>query len=242
MRILIIRHGDPDFETDGLTETGKKEAELLSQKLEGENINEVYCSVLGRARLTAEPTLRKKGLTAAYCEWLREFNYVDLPNPEYGSEDVRWDMLPEYMNKFPELYEKDGWYKSELIKGSDVYESYKAVCDSFDKVLAKNGYVRDGNCYKVICPNHNTIAFFCHYGLSGVLLSHIMNCSPYSIWQNALLPPSSVTTVYTEERREGIASLRVCGIGDISHLYANGENASFSGRFCETFTDDTRHD
>lgn len=242
MRILIIRHGDPDYAIDGLTQKGALEAELLSQKLEKEDITAVYCSVLGRAKKTAEPTLRKKGLTAVYCDWLREFNYA-VPNKFiYGSNDVLWDMLPECMNKFPELYNPDSWYESEPIKNTDTYEKYKAVCKSFDDVLESYGYKRDGNCYKVTCANHDTIALFCHYGVSGVLLSHIMNCSPYTIWQNAVLLPTSVTTVYTEERREGTASLRVCGMGDISHLYAHGAEPSFSARFCETFTDDTRHD
>ena len=68
-----------------------------------------------------------------------------------------------------------------------------------------------------------------------------MNCSPYSIWQNGFTAPTSVTTFYTEERIEGTASMRCSGIGDVSHLYAGKEEISFSGRFCECFTDETRH-
>ena len=43
MRILIIRHGDPDYEIDGLTEKGKREAALLAKRLEKEDITAVYC-------------------------------------------------------------------------------------------------------------------------------------------------------------------------------------------------------
>lgn len=32
MRIFIIRHGDPDYSIDGLTEKGKREAELLRER------------------------------------------------------------------------------------------------------------------------------------------------------------------------------------------------------------------
>ena len=39
MRLLIIRHGDPDYEKDCLTEKGKKEAALLAEYLKDENIN-----------------------------------------------------------------------------------------------------------------------------------------------------------------------------------------------------------
>ena len=31
MRILLIRHGDPDYEHDTLTEKGRREAELLAR-------------------------------------------------------------------------------------------------------------------------------------------------------------------------------------------------------------------
>ena len=33
MKILIIRHGDPDYEHDSLTETGWTEASLLAERL-----------------------------------------------------------------------------------------------------------------------------------------------------------------------------------------------------------------
>ena len=33
MRLLIIRHGDPDYEKDSLTPTGWREAEMLANRL-----------------------------------------------------------------------------------------------------------------------------------------------------------------------------------------------------------------
>ena len=33
MKLLIVRHGDPDYDIDSLTEKGWKEVEYLSQKL-----------------------------------------------------------------------------------------------------------------------------------------------------------------------------------------------------------------
>ena len=54
---------------------------------------------------------------------------------------------------------------------------------------------------------------------------------------------TSVTTVCTEERRNGIAYLRVTAFGDISHLNIHGEPPAFAGRFCETFGNtEQRHD
>ena len=53
MELLIIRHGDPDYTIDSLTEKGWKEAEYLSEKLVKMDIQDFYVSPLGRARDTA---------------------------------------------------------------------------------------------------------------------------------------------------------------------------------------------
>lgn len=243
MRIIIIRHGDPDYEIDGLTEKGKREAWLLGDRFANEKVDKVYCSVLGRARLTAQPILDRLGMTAEYCEWLREFDYAAKIKLPYMDEAVGciWDIQPEYLNTLPEIYSPTEWHNAEFLRGTAVREAYDNVCREFDKVLASHGYVRDGYNYKAVRSNHDTIVFVCHYALSGVLLSHIMNCSPYSIWQNMVALTTSVTTLYTEERRDGIASLRCCGFSDISHLTQGGEEPSFAARFCECFEDDTRH-
>ena len=242
MKILIIRHGDPDYAVDGLTPKGKKEAELLSERLiRDENISAAYCSTMGRAKLTAKPTLEKLGLDCEYHDWLREFNYPQVKLPYLSDTAICWDLMPQFMDENPQLYSPTEWINVDFIRNSDVPNAYKTVCEEFDKVLAKHGYVRDGLKYKVTNPNHDTIAFFCHFGLGGILLSHIMNTSPMTILNNGFFPPSSVTTIFSEERAEGIASFRCCAMGDTSHLYPAKEAPSFSGRFCECFTDDTRH-
>lgn len=242
MKLLIIRHGDPDYEIDGLTEKGKREAALLADRLALENITAAYCSSMGRAQRTAEPTLARLGITAELCDWLREFEVPRIRLPYLDAPRCCWDLLPEFVSSEPDLYSPDRWKSVPVIRDSSVPLAYDEVCAAFDNCLASHGYVREGSHYKAVRPNHDTIALFCHYALSCVLLSHITNSSPYSFWQNTFLAPTSVTTIYTEERRSGIASLRCSSIGDISHLYVAGEPASFSGRFCECFSDDSRHD
>ena len=53
MKILIIRHGEPDYSIDSLTEKGWREAELLSRRLAPLGIRDFYVSPLGRAQDTA---------------------------------------------------------------------------------------------------------------------------------------------------------------------------------------------
>ncbi len=241
MRILIVRHGDPIYETDTLTEKGEREARLLSERLCKENIKKIYCSTLGRARLTAQPTLDKLGVKAEYCDWLREFGYAKIKLPYLEEEKYCWNLLPSFAETCPEIYSPTEWRNVNFIKNSNVTECYDAVCREFDKVLERHGYKREGNSYKVTAPNNDTIVFFSHFGLTAQLVSHIFCCSPFTVSEHSITPPTSVTTFYSEEREEGLARFCMCGFGDVSHLYKYDEEPSFSGRFCERFTDDTRH-
>lgn len=241
MKILIIRHADPDYSIDSLTPKGRVEAELLSRKLEKLDISDFYVSVFGRAKDTAEYTLKKVNKTPHICEWLKEFPcIIDRPDKK---NIIAWDWLPEDWTKVDEFYSHTEWWNVETLKKGKVYEEYKRVTQEFDKVLKKHGYERNGSFYNAVNSNEETIAFFCHFGVECVLLSHLLNISPMVLWHGFCALPSSVTTLVTEERRRGIASFRTLGFGDISHLYAGEEEPSFAARFCETYDNfEQRHD
>ena len=44
MVIYFIRHGDPNYEDDCLTEKGVKQAELLAERVKNLKLDEVYFS------------------------------------------------------------------------------------------------------------------------------------------------------------------------------------------------------
>lgn len=241
MRILIVRHGDPDYERDSLTEQGWKEAELLSERLTKLKVKDFYVSPMGRAKDTASLTLKKMNRTALECEWLREFG-VQIKRPDVpGSPAIAWDWLPADWTGEEEFFRRDLWETQEAMRDGEVGKEYRWVTKNFDRLLAEHGYVRDGEVYRVTEANRDILVFFCHFGLGCVLLSHLMHISPMILWHHTCLAPTSVTTLYSEERVGGIAVFRASGIGDISHLYAGGEEPSFSGRFCEVFDSEDRH-
>ncbi len=241
MKILFIRHGDPDYELDSLTPKGFREVELLADRMEKTPVTEFYCSPLGRAQATARPTLERLNKTAETLWWLEEFPSYIL-DPETKKRRIPWDLMPSYWTKREELYDKNTWLDSDVMQSGDVAIKYSAVTKAFDEFLARHGYERVGNLYRAVRPNTDTIAFFCHFGIESVLLSHLFGLSPIVFWQGFVALPSSVTTVITEEREEGIAYFRCNNFGDISHLYAANEPPSFSARFCETYSNmEERH-
>lgn len=244
MKILIIRHGDPDYEHDTLTEKGRREAEYLSEllcEIDSENTY-YYTSPYGRARDTATIALSKTCRTAEVLPWLREFDvFINRPDVAHRKH-IAWDWLPQDWTKDPKLYLKDHWAENERMAEGGVGEEYRKVAEQFDKLLAYHGYVCDGGCYRAERSNHDTIVLFCHFGSGSLLLSHLWGVSPMIVWQNFCAQTSSVTTLVTEERRKGIAAFRMLAYGETTHLYVHEEEPSFAARFCECYEDDTRHD
>lgn len=255
MKLLIIRHGDPDYSIDNLTEAGKKEAAALADFLKTQKITSFYVSPLGRAQATCDYTLKAMNRTAETLPWVREFNakvrfaedewlQAALPVSPYlagRGYTIPWDVLPYYWTADERYYHKDDWRKTKIAHHSDMEEVYKTVADGLDALLEKHGYVREGNYYRVERANHDVIALFCHFGVECVMLSHLLGISPFALWHGFVAAPSSVTSVYTEERQAGVAIWRVAAFGDTSHLALAGLSPSDHARFCECFEDDTRH-
>lgn len=242
MKLLIIRHGDPDYSIDSLTPTGWKEAELLAQRICKLDVKAFYVSPLGRAKDTASITLKRMGRTAQVLPWLREFSPADHDPNQPGAKPM-WDWLPQDWTAEPCFYHPDTWHQAPYYTKVGAAKEAKWVADGLDALLAKHGYVRQGRLYRAEKPNEDTIVLFCHFGLECVLLSHLLGISPMVLWHGTCAAPTSVTTLTTEERREGIACFRMNAFGDTSHLYAAGQEPAFAGRFCEMYTNaDQRHD
>ena len=240
MKILIIRHADPDYENDSLTQKGAREARFVTERLLKESPAAVYVSPMGRARKTAEEYLKKTEIKPTVYTWLREFIH-DVTFPD-GHKQIPWDLMPEFLNKNPELYDMNKWYLNPLMQTGNIKEEYDKVSEGIDALLKKHGYERDGLIYKVNNPTTDTIMLFCHFGVECVILSHMLNVSPVLLWQGFCCAPTGVTTVYTEEREKGKAQFRVSAFGDISHLYINNEPPAFAARFCEIYDNhDERH-
>lgn len=234
MRLMIIRHAEPDYSIDSLTPRGWEEAEILAKRISKLNVKAFYCSPLGRAKDTASCTLKAMGREAEIMPWLQEIPI--LPDVPHTDKPVcAWDWLPQDWTKEPDFFLHDKWAQVQTMAKAGMGTYCAQVTDGLDAVLAHHGYVREGNFYRVEKSNQDTVVFFCHFGLECVLLGHLLHISPMVLWHSTCAAPTSVTVLNTEERREGIASFRMSNFGDISHLYAAGKEPSFAARFCETY-------
>ena len=126
MKIIIVRHAEPDYSIDSLTEKGFREAELLSERMIRLDVKEFYVSTMGRAKDTARPTLTKLGREAIECEWLREFSHP-IARPDRADSDVVWDWLPEDWTPVDDYYLNDRWADTDIMKAGGIKEDFKRL-------------------------------------------------------------------------------------------------------------------
>ncbi len=257
MRLLFIRHGDPDYENDTLTEKGHREASLLAKTAKDLTLGTCFLSPLGRAQDTARYCLEAAGLTGQTMDWLRELppnlNLDQAPEFQNAYTNIKiidgirqncsfWDMLPDFWTEDPCYMDPVRWRESPITKKCNLLQIYDDACRNLDALLEEHGYVREGRHYRVVRESTETLSFFCHFAISCALISHLWAVSPFTLWFHTQLAPSSVTELVTEERTPGYAHFRSQRIGDISHLFMGGEEPSFSGRFCEVYSNkEQRH-
>lgn len=255
MKIIFIRHAEPDYEKDSLTEKGFREAQILSKRIADWNVTEFYCSPLGRAQATAQPTLDRLGRRAVICDWLQEFT---VPAKESGEHVLLWDLLPEELQANKGLFEPEAWMDTPFMKQTEVRQYYEHVTGEFDRLLESYGYKKNGLYYnspkQYPASNHymkydghtiehmkdcrtddTTIVCFCHLGVMLMLISYLIHTTPSMLWQGVFVPPSSVTVIASEEREPGKAYFRCQQIGDASHLREAGEPISYYGSFNPPF-------
>lgn len=151
MRLLIVRHADPDYSIDSLTPAGWEEAKLLADRLAPIPVAAYYVSPLGRAKDTASLTLKKPAARqkpVAGCVNLPRRRYI----PGKDSGHCVWDWLPDAWMAEPKYFDKDHWHETEVFQNTHVKEEYDWVTGELDRLLRRHGYVRNG----LVLPSRGT--------------------------------------------------------------------------------------
>jgi probable phosphoglycerate mutase len=176
MRIIFIRHGEPDYEKDDLTETGIKQAELVAERLKDEGIDEIWSSTQGRALHTAKFTADLLGLPIKTTDFIREITWGTVNGEKIFAGGHPWDIADEMAKRGMDLNDPE-WRSNQFFANNLVLECIDTVEQGIDQWLSELGYKRNGLYYDHLIEeqDHRTIAFFCHGGSSSAAIAHIMN-------------------------------------------------------------------
>lgn len=220
MRLYIIRHADPDYPNKTITPAGHLEAEALARRLEGENLDKIYVSPLGRARHTMQYTADRLGMRYEVQDWVQEIGEFRIDREKYG-RSVAWNADGEVMRRRPLPTESD-WHTREPFDDPNFVNVYNRVRDDSDAFVASHGYRREDGAYRIENGNRDRIAVFCHAGFGLTWLAHLLDLPLTLAWSGFFMAPSSVTIVLFDERSEDFAVPRCLCVGDTSHLYEAG--------------------
>ncbi|MCR5583863.1 MAG: histidine phosphatase family protein [Lachnospiraceae bacterium] len=259
MRLILIRHAEPDYPNNTITEKGRREAAALAERIKNWDVTAFYMSPLGRAMDTAKPTLDALGRTAELLDWAKEFDYRCI-DPATGRDHLCWDYVPSDWTANEKCFTQEEWATSDpMAQNPEIEINFKRVCSELDKLLLKYGYARDGKIYRTVgrkqenrirtaSPNNMeggfsdseddkgpTIVIFCHLGVACLMMAHLLNIPFMTLTHGLFIPPSSINVLTTEERWEDEASFRAQAIGDCAHLLKNGERISSAGAFSPAF-------
>ncbi len=228
MRIYIIRHADPDYESDTITPAGHLEAQALAQRIAAENVSRIYCSPLQRAQHSMAYSRELTGVASETQAWMEEIQGWDVPDKQ-GRRIAAWNIDGEIIRCVKPYPTYDSWSQMELFSSSVFAQKFAEIKRQSDTFLEAAGYRREGGKYRIIRSNDDKLAVFCHMGFGLAWLSHLLELPLPLVWSGFWLAPSSVTTILMDARSDEWAVPRCLGMGDVSHLYKSDLPVSRQG-------------
>ena len=224
MLFYIIRHGDPDYTTDTLTTRGILQAEAVGKRLAAAKIDKIFSSPMGRARQTAEPLCRRLGLEYEVLDWTHEIGderLVEHPDGEKRSitvlqySELRKDGAQDM--SYDECFEKH-----PVVAPSDLKKAIDYITENGNALLERLGYKEENGVYRILRPNEDKVALFCHGAFSRAWLSSLLHIPPHMMWANFGYTHTGVTVLEFRNFENGITVPHCLCYSDVSHLYGDG--------------------
>ena len=211
MILYIIRHADPDYPNNTITDFGWQEAHALADWLKDKKIDKIYTSPLGRAIDTAKPTLEIKGMTSEILPWTEEsMDYME-------SHRLNPDSLCSYSFSVQKVA-----HSFVDFMPNDRAKAIENMISHSDEFLASLGYERNGYFYNINSHNDDCIAVFCHGGFGCAWISHLLGIAPGVVYPAISLNTTSVTTFEFRNSEKGFTRPVMRRMGEITHIYNAG--------------------
>lgn len=214
MKIYYIRHGEPTYdEHDSLTKNGQYQVEEISKYLSKIPFKKAYVSPVLRAKRSAEPTLKKLGISATEIPWGSE-DFAWLKTNVYFQDKYVWPFdHPHYQDIYNKYKDKNirEFFRDPEIKNTKQPLVIKFVDKGIDKWCKTLGIKHDRKHKKYIFkkPTEKEVIIFAHQGISTFILSSLLDETyPHFVSTHKPIDCASISIIDINEET-GKASLEV---------------------------------
>lgn len=221
MLFIYIRHGEPIYDPDSLTELGKKQAEDVAKYLSIKGVDQIFSSTSNRAIQTALPTAKSFNKEITYLDFAHEkhvWNDLTLSTPTgkvwlFHSKEIldlfhSREMLELGMN----------WYEHPKFIHSSYKDVMKQIQHESNHFFAALGYeYMDYGKYKVTRENDDRVVMFAHQGFGFAFLSLLLNI-PYPIFCTRFELGHAEVTLIEFKNEEGYCYPKLISLSNKTHL------------------------
>ena len=182
MRIIFVRHGEPDYALDCLTERGRIQAKAAADRLKEEGIEAIFSSPMGRAAETAAFAAETLNLPVKTLDFMRELHWGSIDGTPVPADGHPWDLADMLAAEGRDLTDPD-WREHPYFSNNLVTAEADHVAQKTDEWLLSLGYERRGAYYRCVRSDdaQRTVALFSHGGSSAAAMGHILNLPfPYA--------------------------------------------------------------
>ena len=226
MVFYYIRHGDPIYNPDSLTDLGHKQAKALSKYFLSVGLDEIYSSTSNRAIQTADPTCEALGLEAKLLDFANEgYAWRDFTIANENGKGKKWLFQSDkarllFSDKsIKELGYK--WYEHPELVVYHYENSMERVYNECDDFFYGLGYKHErySGKYKIVSPNDKKVALFAHEGFGRAFISCLFDI-PYPYICNHFEMYHTGVTVIKFNDNGGYSIPQLKQYSAIPHLYA----------------------
>ena len=227
MILYYVRHGDPIYDPDQLTELGKRQAEAVGRRLSQYGLDEIYVSSSERAKQTAAPTLEILKKEAVILDWTNEKYAWEQLSVPLGDGRRMWAFaVPETRKLFAseELARyRFEWYRHPAVQDLPFEAGIKRIQEETWAFLKDQGLIFDPERggFTEVFPNEKRIALFAHQGFGLAFLSVLANI-PYPQFSVHFDMSHSDFTVIEFQKIDDLVVPRILTLSNDAHLYREG--------------------
>ena len=226
MLFYYIRHGDPIYNPDSLTDLGHEQARALAKRLAIHGLDKIYTSTSNRAMLTASYTAEALGLTPTSLDFANEghaWNEMTTDTPDgrrwlFNHPQNRTLLASREVKALGEQ-----WYLHSAFSKYNFKKGLDRVRHGVNEFMLSLGYRHiDGTgSYEVVAENDDRVALFAHAGFGIAFLSCLLGI-PYPMFSSHFDIGLSSVTVINFAEENGYAYPKVITYSNDSHIYREG--------------------